>query len=99
MIIYEVNLKISKKIYNDFYIWLIPHQKKMLTFNGFKKSKIFNVESEIMNYKLLSVHYYLRDINLLNDYFTNDASKIQKEGMKLFGNHFSAERRILSTSD
>jgi len=99
MIVYEVNLKICKKIFPDFYKWLIPHQKKMLTYGGFINSKIFKVESEVADYELLSVHYYLDNIESLNNYFTNYALGMQNEGIELFGDNFSAERRILSKLD
>ena len=99
MIIYEVNLKICKNIYPDFYSWLLSHQKQMLTYRGFIKSKLYKVESKIIDYKLLSVHYYLESLESLNDYFVNHASKMQNEGIELFGNNFTAERRILSKSD
>ena len=99
MIIYEVNLKICKKIYHDFYKWLISHQEQMLTYNGFTKSEVFKVESGISDYNYLSVHYHISNIESLNNYFTNHAVKMQNEGIKLFKINFSAERRVLSKLD
>jgi hypothetical protein len=99
MIIYEVNLKISNHIYDNFHIWLQDHIAKVLSSKGFLDSKVYNVETDIVNYKLLSVHYYVKDIDSLNNYFTHHASKLREEGLTLFSDGFSAKRRILSILD
>ena len=60
MIIYEVNLSISKTIYKDFEKWLSIHIDKMLTFDGFNDYRIYNISSGDIDNKLLCVHYYLQ---------------------------------------
>ena len=97
MIIYEVNLKISNDIYDNFHIWLQDHIKKVLSSSGFLDSKVYNVETDIVNYRLLSVHYYVKNIDSLNNYFIHHAPKLREEGLTLFSDRFSAKRRILST--
>ena len=99
MIIYEVNLKINNDIYDNFHIWLQDHIEKVLSSAGFLDSKVYNVETDIINYKLLSVHYYVKDIDSLNSYFMHHAPKLREEGLTLFLDGFSAKRRILSTLD
>ncbi len=71
----------------------------MLSYKGFIKSEIFKVESDETDFKLLSIHYYVENLELLNDYFINYASGMQNEGKKLFRDKFSAERRLLSKLD
>ena len=95
MIIYEVNLKFSTKIYSKFNNWLDKHIIEMLTFSGFIKCKRFKVIDEGDDY-LICLHYYIKDIDSLNDYFENKSNYMRQKAISLFNENFTAERRILS---
>jgi len=99
MIIYEVNLSISKAIENNFKKWLKNHAKLMLDFPGFLKFFIYEVQSEDTDVFNLSVHYYIKSESYLENYFTNYAEKMRQEGINLFNNEFTATRRVLTLCD
>ena len=68
----------------------------MLTFKGFCKYHLYKVSSKDLNQKKISVHYYINSLKDLNDYLNNYAEKMRLDGLNLFGDNFSASRRILS---
>ena len=99
MIIYEVNLSISKAIKDSFKVWLKDHAESMITFPGFLRFFIYEISSKEQNTFNLCVHYYIESEFYLEKYFINNADKMRQEGLNLFGNNFSATRRILSLWD
>ena len=99
MIIYEVNLKISNSIYKKFILWLDVHIQEMLLFEGFIDYKKYLVQSQNKDYKLLSIHYYIENHKVLDNYFNNYSSIMRKKGTDLFKNQFIADRRILLVED
>jgi len=96
MIVYEVNLSINHSIYDEYRKWLKNHIDKMLTFQGFCKCRLYKVSSNDSNLTKLSIHYYIDSLEDLEYYFTNHAEEIRLDGFKLFGDNFSASRRVLS---
>ena len=98
MIIYEVNLTISPKIYDEFIIWLNTHIDKMLSYKGFDSCNTYIVESTEKDFKKICLHYYIKNNLLLNDYLLNHSSEMREEGIIKFKDNFSATRRILSDS-
>ena len=99
MIIYEVNLSVSKSIFCRFKKWLNSHAESMLNFPGFIKFVMYNVSSNNKNKINLCVHYYIKSESCLEEYLTNNANKMRKEGLDLFENKFTADRRILTLCD
>ena len=99
MIIYEVNLSVSKSISCRFKKWLDSHAKSMLIFPGFTKFVMYNVSSNNKNKINLCVHYYIKSEPFLEEYLTNNADNMRKEGLDLFKNKFTANRRILTLCD
>lgn len=97
MVIYEVNLTISNEIFNDFYNWLIKHIELMLQFQGFRKATISKEKLDEANVKTtkLTVHYILDSEQDLDNYLKTHAPAMREEGRKIFGDKFSAFRRIL----
>ena len=95
MVIYEVNLTVPKDFYPDFQSWLNNHIKKMLLFNGFIKHKQYLIHSNNKNDMSLSIHYYVKSMKHLNDYFSKSAKQMREEGIKKFGNNLVVTRRIL----
>jgi hypothetical protein len=98
MIIYEVNLSIDKGIYSKFELWLTAHVKEMLQFPGFIQAFIFKEEQgDVFDQHKLTVQYQLENRVYLETYFSEFAPKMREEGMKLFGDNYSATRRIFET--
>ena len=96
MIVYEVNLSINHSIYDEYKKWLKDHIDKMLTFQGFFKYHLYKVSFNDSNSIKLSIHYYVDSLKDLEYYFTNHAEKMRLDGFKVFGDNFSASRRVLS---
>ena len=99
MIIYEVNLSISKTIKDSFKVWLKDHAESMITFPGFLKFFIYEISSKEQNTFNLCVHYYIESEFYLENYFSNYAEKMRQEGINLFNDKFTATRRILTLCD
>jgi len=95
MVIYEVNLTISTKVYSKFIIWLDSHIKKMLQFDGFIDSTYYKIDSNNINQKLICIHYKVDSKEHLDKYLSNNAYKMKQDGIDLFNDSFKATRRIL----
>ena len=95
MIIYEVNLKIQQKIYEDYILWLQNHIQDMLSLNLFHDFKLFKIDSLSKNIKNVTIHYYLENIDLLNIYYEKHATKMRNSVDKKFISKVTFERRIL----
>lgn len=97
MLIYEVNLSIEADIYNDYLVWLKAHVRDILKIQGFQEAKIFceNNLNDTSNKKSLVVQYSVTSKADLENYLANHAPKMRAEGIKKFGDRFSAARRVL----
>jgi hypothetical protein len=96
MVIYEVNLTINNDIFSDYYHWLVEHVEKILQIQGFLKAEIAeekNLDTSAGTTKL-TVRYSLESEKDLDDYFTHHASAMREEGLRKFGDKFSAARRV-----
>ncbi|PWY55405.1 DUF4286 domain-containing protein [Legionella qingyii] len=99
MVIYEVNLVIDEDIYPQFQLWLKKHVKEMLQFPGFIQASILKPENEnTANQEKLTVQYQLENRESLKVYFTEFALKMREEGLKLFKDKFSAQRRVFEVA-
>lgn len=100
MVIYEVNLTINSEIYPQFQLWLKKHAAEIIQFPGFIQAYILREEKEgISNRKQLTVQYLLDNRDTLEKYFIELAPKMREEGLSLFRNQFSAERKIFEVED
>ena len=96
MIIYEVNIQVSTKIYQDYIKWLDLHILEMLQFDGFISNKKF-LDKNLSNdqYMHISVHYYLESIKYLDKYLNNKAKKMRTISDKRFINNIKISRRVI----
>jgi antibiotic biosynthesis monooxygenase (ABM) superfamily enzyme len=93
MVIYEVNLTINNEIFEEYYHWLIQHIEIMLTYRGFLYAEI--AEEYIQeNNKKITVRYSLDNKDDLDNYLNSHAKLMRDDGIKRFGDKFSAFRRI-----
>lgn len=99
MITYEVNLAIDNVILDNYYHWLIEHVKQMLQFDGFISAEIAKEKTpEKSTQTKITVWYTLNSEESLNHYLENFATAMREDGIKRFGNKFSATRRIFINS-
>ncbi|CAM2740789.1 Uncharacterised protein [Legionella steigerwaltii] len=95
MVIYEVNLAIDGDIFPQFQLWLKKHVKEMLQLPGFIQANVLKPETEeTTDQEQLTVQYQLENRDFLNVYFAEFAPKMREEGLNLFQNKFSAQRRV-----
>lgn len=100
MVIYEVNLTINTEIYPQFQLWLKKHAAEIIQFPGFIQAYILRQDKEeISNQKKLTVQYLLDNRDVLDKYFVELAPMMREEGLNLFQNQFSAERRVLEVDE
>jgi len=103
VVVYEVNIAAEKDIVEKYETWLKKHIKDMLKFEGFLSAELFTRKPEDEGLdkqderKLFTMQYRLKDRKALDNYLTNHAPTMRQEGIQLFGNKFSATRRILSS--
>ncbi|KTC92622.1 DUF4286 family protein [Legionella cincinnatiensis] len=100
MVIYEVNLSIDRDVFAKFQIWLKEHVKEMLQLPGFIQARILKPEDkEIIGKNKLTVQYQLENRESLTIYFAEFAAKMREEGIRLFKDKFSAERKIFEVQE
>ena len=92
MIIYEVNITIDSKMKNTFLPWLYSHAEEMILFDGFSKYHLFE-DNELENTYI--VHYFVDNMDSINNYFNNNAQKMREKGKNKFDGSLSIKRRIL----
>lgn len=100
MVIYEVNLTVNNDIFQEYYHWLVPHVEMILQFRGFKKARISKekiAEDNISTTKL-TVQYTLDTEENLDAYLKNHSPAMREDGIKRFGDKFSATRRVFVES-
>lgn len=97
MVIYEVNLEIDHEIYPDYMNWLTHHMQQMLQLKGFIRAKIANLSDSKENTKQVTIWYELNTKEDLEQYLTIYAPTMREDGIKRFGNKFSANRRIFES--
>lgn len=98
MVIYEVNLTVNNDIFHEFYAWLVKHAEEILRFTGFQQAEIAKEKMNVSEAVKLTVRYTLSSEDDLNHYLTHHAPAMREDGIKRFGNQFSAVRRIFTES-
>ena len=96
MVIYEVNLFIDGEIFAEYFVWLKEHVKEMLEFPGFLEARILRPElNDSTDHTAITVQYNIECRHDLERYFNEYAERMREQGMKLFKDRFTAQRRIL----
>ena len=101
MLIYEVNLEVDDDINFKMAGWLPEHIDAILKNKGFQSAHWYFRKPEDEGAKpnnktLWSIHYLVEDRESLDNYLNNHAAKMREEGIKKFGDKFSANRRVLN---
>ena len=97
MIIYEVNCLVDKDISEAFQEWLPGHVREILKLDGFISAETFQIQEDGQlsargNSIGISVRYYLKDDNALNNYLDHHAERLRQR------RHRSVCRSIYSLS-
>ncbi len=93
-ILYEVVITVDPEIRVSYLVWLKRHMKDMTALNGFASASLFiNTENE----NEITCHYMLHDQQAMDAYLTGPAIAMRADGVKRFGDQFSARRRILTS--
>ena len=96
MIIYEVNIQVPTKIYQDYIKWLDIHILEMLKFEGFISNKKFlDKQKSNGGYIYICVHYYLDSIKSLDKYLENNAKNMRTITDDRFINNIKINRRVI----
>lgn len=104
VVVYEVTLNINAGILADFDSWLTQHIDDLLRLPGFLAARILNPQSEPPSRVAPSpvvrrvVQYTLASQADLEHYLREEAPRMRAEGIRRFGQQFSATRRVLDHS-
>jgi quinol monooxygenase YgiN len=95
IVIYEVNLIVDQGIAGEFADWLEGHVREMVALPGFVDAELAREERVAGQSAAFSVRYRLESRSALERYFAEHAERMRGDGLRRFGQQFSASRRIL----
>ncbi|HEV7491943.1 MAG TPA: DUF4286 family protein [Rhodanobacteraceae bacterium] len=100
MIVYEVNIEVREAAYADYRAWLVRHVEEMLALPGFLAAETFERRDPppTNGTRALVVHYRLVNEPALQRYLDEHAARMREEGLRRFGDAFSATRRVLAVA-
>ena len=68
----------------------------MLKIDGFIKFLVyFNIKKDQPSIKEVSIHYYVKNINYLNNYLNNFSIKLRSQTKNVFKDNVEIKRRVL----
>lgn len=95
-IIYEVNVFVQPEIEAEYRSWLQKHIAEILELPGFLNAQSFDIEGgEDKDTIDICVQYRLDSQTSLDNYFAHHAPRLRADGVKKFGDRFTASRRVL----
>lgn len=100
MIVYEVNVSVREDTYADYRAWLAVHVDEMLALPGFVAAEILEQREPAPadGTRGVTVHYRLIDEVALERYLAEHAPRMREDGVRRFGNAFTATRRVFLAS-
>ncbi len=94
-IVYEVNLSVDAELAQRYEQWLQQHIEQMLALPGFISATSYRMIEPIDTDKVgWTVQYVLASKASLDQYLQQHAPKMRADGVKHFGDRFTATRRI-----
>ena len=94
MILHEVRLSVDHGIAADYRSWLESQIHDMLALPGFEYAELLREQGDESR-AVFVAHYWMRDRDALKMYLRDHAASMRADGLRRFGNQFSAERRVL----
>ncbi|RMF62058.1 MAG: DUF4286 family protein [Bacteroidetes bacterium] len=95
MLIYEVNLHVHPDAAEALAAWLPPHIRQMLGFEGFLAATWLRRTDAGDDRVHWTIRYHVAGRAHLDAYLTHHAAAMRAEGLRRFGDAFTADRRIL----
>jgi hypothetical protein len=96
MYIYNVTINIDETVHKEWLTWMESHIPNVLNTGKFISAKLTEVlVDEEMGGKTYSVQYTATTREELDDYYKEDAEKLQVESLKKFGDKMLAFRTEL----
>jgi len=104
MLIYEVNLTVDQEVAPRYSAWLREHIREVLKVDGFEAAAWYvrSDDTETIpdgndteDPREWTIHYQVRDRSALQTYFDDHAERLRQQGVDEFGDHATANRRIL----
>ncbi|MFK8058582.1 MAG: DUF4286 family protein [Polaribacter sp.] len=85
MYIYNVTINIDESVHNEWLIWMETHILEVLNTGKFISAKLTEVlVEEEMGGRTYSIQYTANTREDLDDYYKEDATNLQSEGLKKF---------------
>jgi len=103
MLIYEVNYTVDGSAAPRFSAWLREHVRERLDLDGFEAAVWFTRHDdadtvpeadETQDPREWTVHYQIRDREVLQAYLDEHADAMQREAVEKFGEHIESDRRL-----
>ncbi len=97
-VIYEVTLAVDPDALETFDPWLKDHVAEMLRLPGFVSANILTDEDGVPEDTRPSrtVQYIVENREALETYLQEHAARMRQHGIDLFGDRFTATRRVLN---
>ena len=95
MIVYEVNVSVSRSIAQDFMAWLPSHVEQVLASEGFLRAQILrDTEQDEAERLKLTIIYEIATRAAYERYLQRHAAALREDGLRRFGGSFTATRRV-----
>ena len=95
-VVYAVDLDADASIESPFDTWLRDHVADVMQFPGFLSAEILADPAPPEGRIRRTVQYRLRDRAALDDYLERHAPRLRESGVQLFGDRYTATRRVLA---
>jgi Protein of unknown function (DUF3667)/Domain of unknown function (DUF4286) len=95
-VLYEVDLDADEAITGPFDTWLRDHIADLLALPGFRSAEILENTSPQAGRIRRTIQYRLNDQLALDNYMRVHAPRMREQGIALFGDRFTSERRVLA---
>ena len=97
--IYEVTLTVDREITESLDTWLAHHVSEMLALPGFNRANVYSLDDDDEGRARRVTQYFLESDEHLQQYLDGPATDMRQSGIDRFGEHMSAERRILRSTE
>ncbi len=94
MILYEVRIAIDRELAAEYREWLAAHMREILVLPGFEFAEMLREDAHGAR-EVFVCHYWLDGREALENYLREHAARLRADGIRRFGDRFSAERRVL----
>ena len=95
-VVYAVDLDADAAIEAPFDTWLRDHVADVMQVPGFLSAEILDDPAPPEGRVRRTVQYRLRDRAALDDYLEHHAPRLRESGVRLFGERYTATRRVLA---